>query len=186
VPYANKVQAGNMVLCRVNAPLVSECFRYIKDNRKANIQGRDVGAGLISTVKKMKAHNVLELIAKLDDWRVAEIEKENQKRNPNEQRIINLNDKCDCIMCFTEGVKTIPDVIQKIQNVFTDDKKSPGIRLSSIHRSKGLESDRVFLLQPRGATVPHPSAQSDWQLKQEWNLLYVAITRAKLELCHVK
>jgi hypothetical protein len=186
--YAPVAADGDTVLCRVNAPLVSECFKFIRAGRKANILGRDIGQGLISTVTKLKAATVAELIGKLGDWLDAEIRKENAKKNPSEARIIGLQDRHDCLLCFTEGLSATESpaaVVRKIESVFTDDKTKPGIRLSSIHKSKGLEARRVFLLEPEGATVPHPMAKSAWQREQEGHLLYVAITRAIEELVYV-
>lgn len=182
--YHDSVENGDMILCRTNAPLVSECFKFLKDGRKANIQGRDVGQGLISTIKKMKAGSTIDLANKLGDWLLREAKKENQKRNPSEARLIALNDRYDCIACFCWGQTTVADVIKRIEDVFTDDE-SDGIKLSSVHRAKGLEADRVFILQPESAPMPHPLAKSRWQLEQEWNLLYIAITRAKSELVYV-
>lgn len=186
--YAPVAADGDMVLCRVNAPLVSECFKFLRAGRKANILGRDIGQGLISTVTKLKATTVAELIGKLGDWLDAEIRKENAKKNPSEARVIGLQDRHDCLLCFTEGLSATESpeaVVRKIEFVFTDDKTKPGIRLSSIHKSKGLEARRVFLLEPEGATVPHPMAKSAWQREQEMNLRYVAITRAINELVFV-
>ncbi len=186
--YRTLVQPGDMVLCRVNAPLVSECFKFLKESRLANIQGRNVGEGLIKTVKAMKAFSVVNLIAKLNEWLSNEKLKENAKKYPDENRLIAIQDRYDCLICFMEGLKATehPDyVIQKIQSIFTDNKDAPGIRLSSIHRAKGLESKRVFILEPKGATCPHPMAKTAWQLEQEWNLRYVAITRAIEELVFV-
>lgn len=183
--YRNLVQPGDFVLCRVNAPLVSQCFKFLKEGRLANIAGRDVGTGLISTIKKMRAESIPELLSKLDAWHHREAEKESARRNPSESKLISLQDKVDCIACFCEGAENIDGVIRKIESIFIDAKDSPGIRLSSIHKSKGLESKRVFLLQPKGASVPHPLAKSEWQKNQELNLLYVAITRAIDELVYV-
>lgn len=184
--YVSSVQDGDMCLCRVNAPLVSQCFRFIKMGRKANIQGRDVGQGLISTIKKQKATSVEELVGKLDDWFHAEHKKECAKRNPNENKLIALQDRLGCLMCFTEGCATVQAVVDKIDKVFTDDKTSPGIKLSSIHKAKGLEAKRVFLLMPKGGECPHPMARTEWAKEQERNLLYVAITRAIEELVYVR
>jgi DNA helicase-2/ATP-dependent DNA helicase PcrA len=191
--YRSQVKDGDFLLCRVNAPLVSECFRFLRQGRKANIQGRDIGAGLIRTVKKLLPNDsermvngsTVKLVAALSDWLHAETSKENAKRNPNEQRLIALQDKHDCICCFTEGQATAEGVIRKIESVFTDDKNGVGIRLSSVHKAKGLESDRVFILMPEGAGMPHPMAKSEWEREAELNCLYVAITRAKLELVYV-
>ena len=195
--YTERVESGDMVLCRVNAPLVSQCFRFIRAGKKANIQGRDVGRGLVSTVEKlMKGYTtsfagsgagaeVQELIRRLSDWLEQETGKEQAKRNPSEARLIALQDRHDCLLCFTEGVITVKEVVAKIEAIFTDSKDKTGIRLSSIHKSKGLESSRVFLLEPKGATVPHPMAKSVWQREQEMNLRYVAVTRAINELVFV-
>jgi len=183
--YAGFCADGDMVLCRVNAPLVSQCFRFLKAGRKANIQGRDIGAGLVSTVKKMEATSVVDLIARLDANYHREQAKELAKQNPDETRLIALQDRHDCLVCFTEGADTVEDVVRKIEQVFTDDKTCPGIRLSSIHKAKGLEARRVFFLMPKGAECPHPMAKSAWQREQEMNLCYVAITRAIEELVYV-
>lgn len=186
--YHTKAADGDMVLCRVNAPLVSECFRFIKAGRKANIQGRDVGKGLVKLIQKLRATDVKELIQKLETWMNNEIEKESCKKHASEARVIAIQDKHDCISCFIDGValNASPSlVVEKIEAVFTDNKQAPGIRLSSIHKAKGLEAERVFLLEPEGATVPHPMAKTPWQREQEMNLKYVAVTRAIKELVFV-
>lgn len=184
VSYAGEwmasVRDGDMVLCRTNAPLVTACFGFIKRGKRAGIQGRDVGQGLITTVKKLKATTVADLIARLDGWLDSEQRKENAKKSPSEQRLTALADRRDCIVCFTDGLPSSasPDeVVRKIESVFTDNRESVGIRLSSIHKAKGLEAKRVFILQP-----PMFSSRTD---KQESNLRYVAITRAIEELIYV-
>lgn len=184
--YLEQVLDGDMILCRVNAPLVSQCFRFLKAGRKATIQGRDVGQGLISTIKKCKATDLPDLASKLSDWLHTETMKETAKRNPNENKLIALQDRVDCLYCFMEGQSTVDGVIEKINSVFTDNKDSPGIRLSSVHRAKGLEAQRIFFLMPEGAGCPHPMAKTAWAREQENNLLYVGITRAISELVYVR
>ena len=183
--YHKRCVAGDMVLCRVNAPLVSECFKFLRQKRKAVIQGRDIGEGLISTVKKMKAVKVTDLLEKLGKWCSTEVEKEMAKKTPNEAKIISIQDRVDCLYVFCEECETVEEVIRNIESVFTDDKNVPAIRLSSVHKAKGLESKTVFILQPEGARMPHPMARSAWQVGQEYNLLYVAVTRAIENLVYV-
>jgi superfamily I DNA/RNA helicase len=171
----------------------------LKEGRKADIQGRNIGQGLISTVKKLskslatnqvnpdfRTVRIPDLVEKLSDWLHAETEKENRKRMPSDNRLITLQDRHDCILAFTEGCDNAQEVIDRIDRVFTDNQHSPGIKFSTIHKAKGLEAKRVFLLEPEGATVPHPMAKTAWQKVQEWNLRYVAITRAIEELVYVK
>lgn len=184
--YANQVGPGDFILCRTNAPLVSECFKFIRQGRKANIQGRDIGKGLIKTLEKLSGGQPLLrveiLVAALSDWLASETAKEQAKRNPSESKITGLQDRHDCLMCFTEGEATVEGVKRKIEQVFTDDKTSPGIKLSSIHKAKGLEAKRVFILQvPFGRR----DRMQAWEVQQEANLEYVAITRAIEELVFV-
>lgn len=61
-----------------------------------------------------------------------------------------------------------------ILSLFSDTKAS--VWLSTIHRAKGLEANRVFFLKP--SQVPHPKAVMDWEKVQEMNCKYVALTRA--------
>lgn len=202
--YHTVIQDGDMILCRCNAPLVSECFQLIRAGRKANIQGRDVGQGLIKTVQKLMksslpiktetggtgdydtlSYEIETLRRRLDDWLHAEERKERAKRNSSEQRLVNLQDRRDCLLCFTEGTRTTDEVIKKIERIFTDDKSSAGIRLSSVHKAKGLEARRVFILVPKESPMPHPMAKTAWEKEQELNIKYVAITRAVEELIWV-
>jgi len=182
--YRELVKDGDLVLCRINAPLVSECFKLLKSGRKASIQGRDIGQGLIKTIEKMKASSIVDMVAKLDDWLRAETLKEQAKRNPREQKTINLGDRHDCLCTFCEDAQSVQDVVDKITRIFSD-TTSGGILLSSIHRAKGKEASRVFLLQPKGAEVNHPMTKTAQGKAENQNLMYVAITRSIQELIFV-
>lgn len=185
--YGGYVQDGDMILCRLNAPLVSECFKFLKAGRKATIIGRDIGQGLIGTIKKTKATKVSALAVGIGHWLDGELIKENAKKHPSEERKMALTDRHDCLACFCDGLK--PDdpvelVIQKVEMIFTD-RVTIGIRLGTVHRVKGLESRRVFIIQTSKSKMPHPMAKTPWQLEQEWNIKYIAITRAVEELVWV-
>jgi DNA helicase II / ATP-dependent DNA helicase PcrA len=72
---------------------------------------------------------------------------------------------------------------REIENLFTDG--TAAVELSTIHRAKGLEVDRVFIIRPDKLPLCW-KGQLPWQAKQEQNLKYVAITRAKKELYWVE
>jgi DNA helicase-2/ATP-dependent DNA helicase PcrA len=63
------------------------------------------------------------------------------------------------------------------------EKEKPVI-LTTSHKSKGLEFDRVYIL--RDDQFPHPKAKREEELEQEENAKYVAYTRAKDQLHIVK
>ncbi len=185
--YRKQAADGDFLLCRCNAPLVSECFRFLAAGRKATIQGRDIGAGLIALVKKLEAGTIPELIQALGTWSDREREKELAKKNPSDNKLQSIEDKADCLLAFAGRALSVAGVIADIERVFTDDKNAPGLRLSSIHRAKGLESRRVFLLQGDGERTFGPPLKKlqAWERQQERNLQYVAITRAIEVLTYV-
>jgi superfamily I DNA/RNA helicase len=195
--YIPGVRDGDFVLCRANAPLVEQCFKFLKAGRKAKVIGRDIGKGILTLIDKLlegwkegtgsenqEDPKPADLIRCLDEWLVEEEKKERAKRMPSEGKLRSLLDRYECLMTLTEGAKTIQELKDNVDKVFTD-TEGGGIRLSSIHRAKGLEANRVFLLVPEGAQLPHPAAKMNWEMEQESNLLYVAQTRAIHELIYV-
>lgn len=63
-------------------------------------------------------------------------------------------------------------------------KKEKPVVLTTAHRSKGLEFERVYIL--RYDLFPHKKAKREEDLEQEENARYVAITRAQDELHIIK
>ena len=99
--------------------------------------------------------------------------------------MIAIEDRYLCLYTFAEGKKSLQQIEEAIDSIFTDTKDSPGIKLSSIHKAKGLEAKRVFFLMPQECPCPHPMAKTPSAKEQEWNLLYVGITRSIEELVYV-
>lgn len=187
--YTAIAKSGDMVLCRTNAPLISECFKFLKQGRKAIIAGRDIGQGLIKLINKLEkkadgltAYTIANLVSDLEQWYKQESEKELAKRNPSDAKLASISDKHDCLQCFCEDAATVKEVTDKIERIFSD-TETDGIRLSSGHKSKGLEAKRVFILQLDGGYQFKPKNANDAQ--QEINLRYVMCTRAIEELVYV-
>jgi ATP-dependent exoDNAse (exonuclease V) beta subunit len=80
---------------------------------------------------------------------------------------------------MTSGQRSISELMARIDRLFSDNAKSNQIRLSSVHKAKGLEADRVWIAC--SDKVPTWAKQS-WEKEQEANLIYVARTRAKQQL----
>ena len=173
---------GDMVLCRFNAPLVRVCYSNIRRGIPTFIMGREVGAGLIALVKKLGATSIKNLAEKLDAWEDNEVAKL-ERAGKKEDRIAGTRDRAECLRVFVEMADTIPGMIRKIEEMFRD--KDPGrmVRLCTIHKSKGLEAERVFVLNRD--EMPCKWASQTWQLEQEMNLIYVAVTRSQRHLQYI-
>ena len=63
-----------------------------------------------------------------------------------------------------------------------------GVRLMTLHASKGLEFDTVFLAEANEGKIPYSKAKTDREIEEERRLFYVGMTRAKevLKICYVK
>jgi superfamily I DNA/RNA helicase len=169
---ASQAQAGDFVISRVNAPLVSLCYRWLAAGVRAVIRGKDIGTGLATWVKGTKAQTVEQLMGCITSWCQAEC----KRREAADRDCTDVIDKAECLQAIAEGCSSIAAVLDKIERLFSDSDPAGSILLSSTHRAKGLEAHRVWLL--RDTYRPQAS-------EEEANLLYVGITRAKSELIYV-
>ncbi len=62
-------------------------------------------------------------------------------------------------------------------------QKQDAVQLMTIHQSKGLEFDTVFLVGAVQDVLPHKNAEGEEEKREETRLMYVAMTRAKERLC---
>lgn len=182
-----KVKVGDLVICRTNAPLVSPAFELIRNGIKAVILGRDIGKGLIDLIEKTEKRNSIGNLAQLSYALSEYLQEETGKllAQNKETKAQHLQDSVETIFALSDGCNTIPELKERIDNVFSDNQQ--GVVFSSIHKSKGAESERVFILHPE--LMPHPMALKSGNpeaLQQELNIKYVALTRSKSELYFVE
>ncbi len=166
VSVEDGAQPGDFILSRTNAPLISLCMRFLKEGRAATIQGRDIGASLSAFVKKSAARNVAELCNYVEEWRDVECKRLSVKRRDTQA----VEDRADCVLALSEGARTVADVINRIESLFADKDDSSRIVLSSTHKAKGMERDRVWMLTSTYMRRDDP---------EESNLAYVAYSRAR-------
>lgn len=181
---------GDFVLSRTNQPMISACFALINRNIPARIQGTDVGKMLAKLITDLGASTVPELLAKLDIWEQQEVDKilkwqkhlqdagEDTDRSAGKVQFIA--DKAACVRVFCSNANSIDEILLRIQQLFVDGTNYDKVMLSSIHKAKGLERDRVFLFVD--TFIPQKDAAAQ---QEEDNLRYVAITRARKELYYV-
>ena len=82
----------------------------------------------------------------------------------------------------SQGMATVAELRGLVESMFADNVSESGmITLCSVHKAKGLEWNRVYVLG-RETLMPSKFARQAWQIEQEINLIYVAVTRAMTEL----
>ena len=183
------IRDGDMVLCRNNFPIVSLCVRLLSEGKKAFIIGSDIGISLKTMIlgceRKSEEFNMENVFSRLYHEKDKLVEKvmtnHGMKKGEalEDNSVIVYSEKILVIEALGNGLTNPHDVIKKIDDLFSDTKKS-GICLSNIHKSKGLEAERVLILHRE--LLPSKYAKLPWQIEQENNLQYVAFTRAKTTL----
>lgn len=176
------VRPGDFVLSRLNAPLVSLTLRLLRNGVRATMAGRDVGAGVVAILKKLKVTDrtpLSQVQSLVETWERKQVTKLAAMGAPED--IDRIRDQADVLYAFIMDADTTKEMFNKLDTLFTNVDGEPfasHVLCSSVHKAKGLEASRVFVLRDtfyrRG-----PSSEED-------NCLYVAITRAKSHLTLVR
>jgi superfamily I DNA/RNA helicase len=170
------------ILCRNNAPNVAMAFALIRKGIGCRIEGKEIGKNLITLCNKWKKVKDLNAFT----TKLAEYFDKEFERSPK-HKLGLLEDKLETMIilierCQSLGKHDMDSLKNLINSMFTDmddlAKKPNIVTLSSIHKAKGLEFDRCFILG-NDQFIPSKYAISEDQKKQEQNLLYVSVTRAK-------
>lgn len=176
--------ADDAIVCRKTAPLVEAAYSLIAKGVACHVEGREIGQGLIALVNKWKkVRTIQQLLVKLNDYRDKQIQALQMKGR--ELAADALSDRVETICIIAEQLSldsSVKELTDKIQSIFADN--AANLTLTTIHKSKGREYDRVFWLG-KESYQPSKFARQQWQLDQEYNLMYVAATRAKEQLIFV-
>jgi superfamily I DNA/RNA helicase len=94
-----------------------------------------------------------------------------------------LGDRIECVRIIhrSSGATSKDALIAAVERIFST--KEAAVTLSTVHRAKGLEADRVVILEHD--RLMSTRATQAWQIEQEENLNYVAYTRAKREIIEI-
>lgn len=109
----------------------------------------------------------------------------------------NLGEFVSMVKSYDEdhGKETIKDRLSNFLNnavLDSDSQTAPGIQMMTVHKSKGLEFEAVFVVDlmedifPSKRVFEGTTEQVKRNLAEEWRVFYVAITRPKtwLYLCY--
>jgi DNA helicase-2/ATP-dependent DNA helicase PcrA len=176
-----QARPGDFVLSRKNAPLMSTCLRLLRAGIPARIEGKDIGKSLAVTIKKFRARSVPDFLKRLAAWQKKESTRITAKGKNVDAKLQVVNDQFETLAALADGAANVDEIVKRCYDLFEDSidpvtgkpNLKPAVICSSVHKAKGLEADRVFVL------VDTLSKKKD---QEELNIEYVAITRAKRHL----
>ncbi|MGQ8921199.1 ATP-dependent helicase [Bacillus halotolerans] len=114
-----------------------------------------------------------------------------KKRGNEGNKLEKGSDDLRDVKVVAKKFKTIPDFLAHVDHMRAAEKNKTdenGVQLMTIHRSKGLEFQTVYVLGTVDGSIPHDFSLEtarkgdEAPLEEERRLLYVAMTRAKQHL----
>ena len=171
---AKCIPDNSAIICRNNAPLMKCALTLLMSGRGVHLVGTDLGPQLVKALKKFGDTNMTqqEVFNAIDVWEAAKLKR---ARNAG-----TVADKAECLRVFAGFGETLGAAIAYCEHLFA--AKGP-IQLLSGHKSKGLEWQTVYHLDPH--RIPSPWSKEGEALEQERNVKYVIETRAKEALYYV-
>lgn len=185
------VKRNDLVICRYTAPLVRHCLQLLQRKIPAVVRGMDIARNLLDVAQQLFSRGLTGWEEKLDAYRVTEgarIRKHAANDIDAERQIAIRNDLLDSLEVLTaeverQGGTHVQHLTDYIESFFSDDDGAP-IIFSTIHKAKGKEAERVFILYPN--TMPAVYARTANAARGEACVQFVALTRAKKELIFVE
>ena len=165
---------GDAVLSRLNAPLMGVCLSLLRVGTPARIEGRDIGKQLVGMVRKLRAKSMPDFFKKLNTWgekQIARITAGGGRYAASKVELVN--DQVLTLSTVAEECSSVAALEEKIVSLFEDSDKArkPAVVCSSVHKAKGLEWNRVCLVE---SSFKNREAEGE-----EANIYNVAVTRAK-------
>lgn len=179
----------DVILCRNTRPLIGVAKRLRKMGIPCVVEGAN-GKALIALASKWGEDIQIGLMEqKLSVYVGDQVTK--WELNNRLDKSEGIRERQECLLDIAselEEFDSVKNLVKHIEQMFGErfgEDNRQILRLCTIHRAKGREWDRVFLLG-RNLYMPSKWAKKEWEIFQEDCLVYVAWTRAKRELVEVE
>lgn len=175
----------DVILCRNTRPLMGIASRLRDMGIPCVVEGVSAKGLLSLAVKWGEEISIDSFLEYLDEHQSKEVAKYQAKDQPG--KVEWIIDRCDTLRDICRGLGnrgTTRNLTSRINLMFGVDQPNKVLTLSTIHRAKGKEWNRVYLIG-RNRYMPSPYAESPEDILQEENLMYVAVTRSKDQLIEV-
>lgn len=171
---------NDFILCRTNAPLFGLAMHYLKQGKPFQLRS-DFADRLLSLVKRLAkgCHGKLSLSENISNWRDEQVDIYAESKGV----VRRINEQADCLQTVLNMSQSVEDMLLNLELLINSEV---GPVLMTIHKSKGLEARRVFLLRPDFLPAPWVNPENDNEMEQELNLHYVAVTRAISEFYYIQ
>ena len=145
---------------------------------------KEIGAGFFPLVKDPKKFSLKEALKDLS-LRMEEIKDSKEGNDIKEREILTYYAGLGEIIQKNNPNSSYED-LRKFMKIYINKEPEDGrVTLCTVHKSKGLEFFRVFILNYQKSFFTERAEKREWLKVQERNKAYVAITRAERELIFI-
>lgn len=169
--------ATHLMIARLNSILLRVGIKLTKQGISCHIMSRSNENSIQDIIEQYIKRTGAKTISQLVSIAVADAE--NSKKLGFQAGTL-AKDRTECILELANECETIPQLKDKLFKLTQASGKS--IPLATIHKSKGLEADYVYILFP----PVQLRADTQDQQEQEVNLEFVAETRSRHQKVYVR
>jgi superfamily I DNA/RNA helicase len=172
---------GDFVLCRNNKPLFEAYFYLLSNGKKCYIRDKELGEGLVEMVKpvrRMPFRQAMDALRFKGEELYKKIAAKTTRPDLN-KNYIKWSDDFDILMLFAEKYDSFSDIYDILHWMFYGCEEE-GVVLMTYHKSKGLETDNVFIIKKHLCPSKYATTPSDFL--SEKKVEFVAVTRFKKKL----
>ncbi|MCU1196470.1 UvrD-helicase domain-containing protein [Stenotrophomonas maltophilia] len=152
--------------------------------RAANSLARftDILRDLRAQMRQVTSGDMIRKVAK-ESGLLSELRQQAKEEASYQRRANNIEELAQWFEGGPRGA-TAADLAGQLALLSRSDKDEGGnqVRMMTLHASKGLEFPYVFIVGCEDGVLPHQVSLDEGNLQEERRLLYVGITRAKIQL----
>ncbi|AYA92656.1 MULTISPECIES: UvrD-helicase domain-containing protein [Stenotrophomonas] len=152
--------------------------------RAANSLARftDILRDLRAQMRQVSSGDMIRKVAK-ESGLLSELRQQAKEEASYQRRANNIEELAQWFEGGPRGA-TAADLAGQLALLSRSDKDEGGnqVRMMTMHASKGLEFPYVFIVGCEDGVLPHQVSLDEGNLQEERRLLYVGITRAKIQL----
>ena len=180
----SRITPGDLVIARCSSSLVDLHLKMIVRGIPCNLVGSSLQQDLLHLLEDIAEQSGFDY-QKFTQFSQAYLKFKQSIYEQNDNGtilLLQLKDQIKAIEAIYKHFlsRSLAELASSIKQLFGSEDNE-AVLLSTVHRAKGMESERVYIAEP--LTLPLLwEGQKQWQEQQEQNLLYVALSRSTKDL----
>ena len=180
-----EIKGECFVICRTNRPLIMLYYHLISNGVNCEFKNRQIIEPVLKFVNGFVGSSQASAKAVMDAKTAqikADLKAKGIKKPTKHKKFIQYQEKAQITKFLFDKFGSFERIVIQLKQAMN--KKDGTVQLMTVHFSKGLESERVFIIMPESLGLIEAD-MNEWEKEAEKNCHYVAVTRSKKELIFI-